>query len=71
MRRLKLGRSLLVAGAMLLAILVAMPYQADALEDKVVIVTSYPKDLTGPFRKRHRATRQISCGPRLRTRSKS
>jgi hypothetical protein len=46
MRRLKLGRSLLVAGAMLLAILVAMPYQADALEDKVVIVTSYPKDLT-------------------------
>jgi hypothetical protein len=33
---------------MLLAILVAMPYQADALEDKVVIVTSYPKDLTGP-----------------------
>ena len=51
MRRLKLGRSLLVAGAMLLAILVAMPYQADALEDKVVIVTSYPKDLTGPFKK--------------------
>jgi ABC-type glycerol-3-phosphate transport system substrate-binding protein len=28
-----------------------MPYQADALEDKVVIVTSYPKDLTGPFKK--------------------
>jgi phosphoglycerate transport regulatory protein PgtC len=51
MRKLKLGRSLLVAGAMLLAILVAMPYQAEALEDKVVIVTSYPKDLTGPFKK--------------------
>jgi phosphoglycerate transport regulatory protein PgtC len=51
MRRLKLSRSLLVAGAILLATVVAMPYQADALEDKVVIVTSYPKDLTGPFKK--------------------
>ena len=51
MSKLKFGRNLLVAGAMLLAILVAMPYQADALEDKLVIVTSYPKDLTGPFKK--------------------
>jgi ABC-type Fe3+ transport system substrate-binding protein len=51
MNKLKFGRTLLVAGAMLLTILVAMPYQADALEDKVVIVTSYPKDLTGPFKK--------------------
>ena len=41
----------MVAVTMLLAILVAMPYQADALEDKLVIVTSYPKDLTGPFKK--------------------
>ena len=51
MSKLKFGSTLLVAGAMLLAILVAMPYQADALEDKLVIVTSYPKDLTGPFKK--------------------
>lgn len=51
MNKLKLGRSLWVAGAMLLAIMVAMPYQARALEDKLVIVTSYPKDLTGPFKK--------------------
>ncbi len=51
MSKIKLGRSLWVAGAMLLAIMVAMPYQARALEDKLVIVTSYPKDLTGPFKK--------------------
>lgn len=51
MSKIKLGRSLWVAGAMLLAIMVAMPYQARALEDKIVIVTSYPKDLTGPFKK--------------------
>jgi len=51
MRKLRLGRNLLVAGAILLAILVALPYQADALEDKLLIVTSYPKDLTGPFKK--------------------
>ncbi len=51
MSKLKLGRNLLVAGAMLLAILVALPYQADALEDTLLIVTSYPKDLTGPFKK--------------------
>ncbi|MCP4157833.1 MAG: extracellular solute-binding protein, partial [bacterium] len=51
MNRLKLNRSLLVAGTLLLAALVVMPYQAHALEDKLIIVTSYPKDLTGPFKK--------------------
>jgi ABC-type Fe3+ transport system substrate-binding protein len=51
MSKLKLKRSLLVAGTLLLAALVVMPYQAHALEDKLVIVTSYPKDLTGPFKK--------------------
>jgi len=51
MNRLKLSRSLLVAGAMLLAIMVAIPSPVRALEDKLVIVTSYPKDLTGPFKK--------------------
>ena len=51
MTRLKFSRNLLVVGAILLAFLVVLPYQADALEDKLVIVTSYPKDLTGPFKK--------------------
>ncbi len=51
MSKLKFGRNLLVAGTMLMAILVAMPFQAHALEGKLVIVTSYPKDLTGPFKK--------------------
>jgi ABC-type Fe3+ transport system substrate-binding protein len=51
MRKLKLNRSLLVAGTLLLAALVVMPYQAQALENKLIIVTSYPKDLTGPFKK--------------------
>jgi ABC-type Fe3+ transport system substrate-binding protein len=51
MSRLKLSRSLLGAGAMLLAMVVAMPFQAQALENKLVIVTSYPKDLTGLFKK--------------------
>jgi len=36
---------------LLVATLVAVPQQTFALEDKVVIVTSYPKDLTGPFKK--------------------
>ncbi len=31
--------------------LMMLPLQAQALEDKVVVVTSYPKDLTGPFKK--------------------
>jgi len=51
MSKLKFGCNLLIAGVMLLAILVAMPYEANALEEKLVIVTSYPKDLTGPFKK--------------------
>ena len=51
MSRLKSSSNLLVVGAMLLAVVVAMPLQARALEDKLVIVTSYPKDLTGPFKK--------------------
>jgi hypothetical protein len=51
MNRLILSRSLLVVGAMLLAMVVAVPFQAQALEDKLIIVTSYPKDLTGPFKK--------------------
>lgn len=51
MHKLKLGRSLFAVGAMLVVIVVAMPYQTLALENKLVIVTSYPKDLTGPFKK--------------------
>ena len=35
----------------LVAALLAVPQQTYALEGKVVIVTSYPKDLTGPFKK--------------------
>ena len=36
---------------LLVAALLAVPQQTYALEGKVVIVTSYPKDLTGPFKK--------------------
>jgi ABC-type Fe3+ transport system substrate-binding protein len=51
MKALKLSTSLWIAGALLLATVVALPQQTLALEDKIVIVTSYPKDLTGPFKK--------------------
>ncbi|MBW1697971.1 MAG: extracellular solute-binding protein [Deltaproteobacteria bacterium] len=51
MRKQRFNYCLWTVGAMLLAIFVAMPYHANALEDKLVIVTSYPKDLTGPFKK--------------------
>ena len=51
MSRFILRRSLLITGAMLLAMVVALPFQVQAMEDKLVIVTSYPKDLTGPFKK--------------------
>ena len=51
MSKQKYGRKLMVASAMLLVLFMALSYQADALEDKLVIVTSYPKDLTGPFKK--------------------
>jgi len=43
-----LGFSVMVAAAWCLWI---GPTAAAAMEDKVVIVTSYPKDLTGPFKK--------------------
>ncbi len=44
--------SLFSAGLILFAAaLVALPQTACALEEKLVIVTSYPKDLTGPFKK--------------------
>ena len=44
-------KSLIFAGALLLSAAVLLPQQALALESKLVIVTSYPKDLTGPFKK--------------------
>ncbi len=51
MGKQKFGLNLLVAGATMLVLIMALSYQANALEDKLVIVTSYPKDLTGPFKK--------------------
>ena len=36
---------------LLMVTLVAVPQQTYALEDIIIIVTSYPKDLTGPFKK--------------------
>lgn len=51
MKDIKPATRLLIAGAVFLAAVVALPQQALALEDKLVIVTSYPKDLTGPFKK--------------------
>jgi ABC-type Fe3+ transport system substrate-binding protein len=51
MKDLKITASLLIACAVFLAAVVALPQHARALEDKLVIVTSYPKDLTGPFKK--------------------
>ena len=43
--------TVLLVGFMLLAMLITWPHQAQAMEDKLVVVTSYPKDLTGPFKK--------------------
>ncbi len=51
MRHLKSGKVLLLSVSLLLAAVMAQPHPAQALEDKLVIVTSYPKDLTGPFKK--------------------
>ena len=51
MIRLKSGKDLLVVAAVLVAIMLVAPYETPAMENKVVIVTSYPKDLTGPFKK--------------------
>ena len=42
---------LLIAGAVILAAVMALLQPALAMESKLVIVTSYPKDLTGPFKK--------------------
>ena len=51
MKQLKTGKVLLVMVTVVLAAIIAQPHQAKALENKLVIVTSYPKDLTGPFKK--------------------
>ena len=51
MIRLKSGKDLLVIVAVLFAIMLVAPHEVQALENKLVIVTSYPKDLTGPFKK--------------------
>ena len=51
MKKSKSATRLLIAGAILLAVVVALPQHTLALENKLVIVTSYPKDLTGPFKK--------------------
>lgn len=51
MSKLKLSLSMLAISTVLAVVLAAGSFQALALEDKLVIVTSYPKDLTGPFKK--------------------
>ena len=53
MKKTNVSRSLVVGGAVLIAGLLAAPFQAQAqaIEDKLVIVTSYPKDLTSVFKK--------------------
>ena len=51
MIKLKSGKDLLVVAAVMVAIMLVAPYETPAMENKVVIVTSYPKDLTGPFKK--------------------
>ena len=51
MRKTNVSRSLVVGGAVLIAAILAAPFQAQAVEDKLVIVTSYPKDLTSVFKK--------------------
>ena len=51
MKDFKITAGLLVACAVFLMTVAALPQPARALEDKLVIVTSYPKDLTGPFKK--------------------
>ncbi len=51
MNRHKFCVTLLFAGAMLAIFMFAALHPAIALENKLVIVTSFPKDLTGPFKK--------------------
>ena len=46
-----IGRPLALAGAVLAAALIAAPFGAQALEDTLVIVTSYPPDTTGTVKK--------------------
>ena len=52
MKTVAMTHRLLLAAAIALVFgLAATPFQAQAIEDKLVIVTSYPKDLTDPIRK--------------------
>ncbi|MBT3358893.1 MAG: extracellular solute-binding protein [Rhodospirillales bacterium] len=51
MKKSALGYGVAIFGAALVASVVAAPVGAFAMEDKLVVVTSYPKDLTGPFKK--------------------
>jgi len=51
MNNAKLSCVLAVAVMLLSFTLAAIPGAALALEDKLVVVTSFPKDLTGPFKK--------------------
>ena len=46
-----IGRKLLVTVIVMFVFMAALPGQSLAMENKLVIVTSYPKDLTGPFKK--------------------
>ena len=51
MKNAKQTSHILITAAVILAVVVALPQLTLALESKLVIVTSYPKDLTGPFKK--------------------
>lgn len=51
MKRTNVSRSLVLGGAVLIAGLLAAPFQAQAIENKLVIVTSFPKDLTSVFKR--------------------
>ena len=47
----KICRVLLFSVAIVIATMVSGLQESKALEDKLVVVTSFPKDLTGPFKK--------------------
>ena len=64
MKNAKQTSHILIAVAVMMAIVVALPQLALALEKKLVIVTSYPKDLTGPFRPSIRARKWRCCRKR-------
>jgi len=51
MRTIKVSMVFGLVGLVIAAGLVMTPAPAGALENKLVVVTSYPKDLTGPFKK--------------------